>query len=1031
MQIGTALEWALDPIQESLPLALQLQFIETLLTCCLGGNECFNTFIAASNYGNNFMPTQTNSSLTTVDPSIDGNGKEGGNTMKQKEWTESIGKWFNKDEISRFAISLYLRWVVRSLQKINLPLPPLNKQQIYSTSGLPGCNFMPTVIDPNIAAQISATIPCALKILETELDKNRSLSQILPGYKSFWIRGENVPHSNSEVECSDDNSHFLPMVKGAWRSMILFDLATYNFYTENYSKCRKYLKNIRQLQVENLQQIVNIDLLNGYTIAVGGEVESKEDQVLKRGREDKNIFQSEDIVEAIKKIESSNGIESSYKNSKDIPMYRRINIELAAIFKGGNNNSTIAKALEKLTEANITMRLKECLPQNSEFFRSGYKILNSNGTFSKQKDQKLFLQYLSGIKKLDYSKEPIDVDVDKPWNKIKHTKIKKRDILLSLLREMQKPEKIYKLLQDLTKVTSGSTPLFINRIIPRYTNSDGGQIVDLYVGASSGASIHQQQLDSNYVFLLMAKANQLVELKAFEEAITFYNTVAKHVDNSCSNKQQASIIKEHISIQIMYTKMLQLADERNNIQLLGTDENKKRVKSFSNSALQLEVSNKLKERVIFIAANCQEHIFGIQIGSVHLLETAFVTLLNLGEFDFVLASCRKEGAGPGGKLYQFRNLVNIASLISSCILHIRNQVKQLQSGSRLNGNLANANDLADFKKTCKGLYEILLPCVQTSVTATKRGRGGNDLSSNANKSSRDKAWYLRFLKRLNRTEVLTMLASLFISIYNASVEDSSHEIQLGSSGSDLGLPALPISHNSSADINEDAVLSLISLISSKGSKKALTQGVPWVRIEAEVNFAQGNYLAALRFYIQSLMLTTHYFQKPWTKDSVTSMTLAPSGETNSSTNPLSLAFSQNPSLGNANSLISTGGNGWDDRIFHKMIKCTTELGHHATTVVLCQFLGTDSADYPTAFRALEDRGSNDCMDDMYPFLWDVTALEYTVSMHTKRGELSRKRKALETISQLEINTNNNEEILREARATRRSAFLRYMAAAFL
>ena len=118
-------------------------------------------------------------------------------------------------------------------------------------------------------------------------------------------------------------------------------------------------------------------------------------------------------------------------------------------------------------------------------------------------------------------------------------------------------------------------------------------------------------------------------------------------------------------------------------------------------------------------------------------------------------------------------------------------------------------------------------------------------------------------------------------------------------------------------------------------------------------------------------------------------------------------------------------------IFHKMIKCTSELGHHATTVVLCQFLGTDSADYPTAFRSLEDRGSNDCMDDMYPFLWDVTALEYTVNMHTKRGELSRKRKALETISQLEINTNNNEEILREARATRRSAFLRYMAAAFL
>ena len=994
---------------------------------CLEGQEGFNQFIAASNYGNNFLPSQGNTNSSISESNADGSTKEGCNVMKQKEWTESIGKWFDKDDISRFAISLYLRWIVRSLQKINLPLPPINKQQIYATSGLPGCNFTPTVVDPNIAAQITSTIPCALKILETELEKNRSLNQSLPSYESFTIkREENIPHSNLEVECSDDDVLHLHIEPGAWRCMILFDLATYFFYTENYSKCRKYLKSIKQLQVSSLDQILNIDILNGFTIAVGGEIEGKEDQNLKKGKEDKNSNIHDEIAEVMKKVESNNGIETNYKNSKNIPNYKRINAELAAVFKGGNNSS-IAKALEKLIETNIAMRLKECLPQNSEFFRTGYKILISSGSFSKQKDQKLFLQYLCGIKKLDYSKEPIDVDVDKPWNKIKHTKLKKRDILLSLLREMQKPEKIYKLLQDLTKITASSTPLFINRIIPRYSNSDGGQIVDLYVGASSGTTIQQQQLDSNYVFLLMAKANQLVELAAYEDAITFYTTLQKHVDNSCSNKQQANLIQQHIHIQILYTKMRQLADERYTNQP-SSDDNKKKSKFNSNTTLSLDLSKQLKECIIFLASNCQENIFGIQVGSIYLLETAFVTLLNLGEFDFALGFCRKEGAGPGGKLYQFRNLVNIASLVSSSILHLQNQMKQLQSGSRLSGTPANI--LADFKKTCKGLYDILLPCVQTSVTATKRGRGGNDLSGSANKNSRDKAWYLRFLKRLYHTEILTMLASFFISIYNASVEDSSHEIQLGSSGSDLCLPALPISHNSSADINEDSVLSLISWIASKGSKNALTQGIPWVRIQAEVNFAQGNYLAALRFYIQSLMLTTHYFQKPWTKDNAASMNLAGLGE-NSASNSLSLAFSQNQSIGNTNGLPSAGGNGWDDRIFHKMIKCTTELGHHATTVVLCQFLGTDSADYPTAFRSLEDRGSNDCMDDMYPFLWDVTALEYTVSMHTKRGELSRKRKALETISQLEINTNNNEEILREARATRRSAFLRYMAAAFL
>jgi integrator complex subunit 8 len=500
-------------------------------------------------------------------------------------------------------------------------------------------------------------------------------------------------------------------------------------------------------------------------------------------------------------------------------------------------------------------------------------------------------------------------------------------------------------------------------------------------------------------------------------------------------------------MQVLYTKMLQFGDERYDLEQ-AVDENKKKMKSGSsntNSTLASELSKQLKECLIFLAESAQGNVLSIQIGSIYLLETAFVTLLNLGEFEFVLGSCGKEGAGPSGKLYRFRNLVQIVSLVSSAVLHIQNQQKQLQAGSRLNTtNAANRANAEDFKKTCRGLSDILLPCVEVSLTATKRGRGGSDVGSNPNKATKDsasaRAWLVRFLKRLNHPEILTLLASFFISVYNMTVEDSSHEIQLGSSGSDLGLPVLPMNLGTSSEINEDSVLHLITAISIKGSKNALTQGIPWARIQAEVNFAQGNYLAALRFYIQSLMLTTHYFQKPWTKDSITSINIAATtaGENLGTSLPQpnqSTGFSVPTGFSSAGpssaNLLSSGGNGWDDRIFHGMIKCTSELGHHATTVVLCQFLGTDSADYPTAFRSLEDRGSNDCMDDMYPFLWDVTALECAVSMHTKRGEFSRKRRALETISQLEINTNNNEEILREARATRRSAFLRYMASSFL
>ena len=79
---------------------------------CLEGQEGFNQFIAASNYGNNFLPSQGNTNSSISESNADGSTKEGCNVMKQKEWTESIGKWFDKDDISRFAISLYLRWNV-------------------------------------------------------------------------------------------------------------------------------------------------------------------------------------------------------------------------------------------------------------------------------------------------------------------------------------------------------------------------------------------------------------------------------------------------------------------------------------------------------------------------------------------------------------------------------------------------------------------------------------------------------------------------------------------------------------------------------------------------------------------------------------------------------------------------------------------------------------------------------------------------------------------------------------------------------
>lgn len=72
------------------------------------------------------------------------------------------------------------------------------------------------------------------------------------------------------------------------------------------------------------------------------------------------------------------------------------------------------------------------------------------------------------------------------------------------------------------------------------------------------------------------------------------------------------------------------------------------------------------------------------------------------------------------------------------------------------------------------------------------------------------------------------------------------------------------SNSASNGINEDAVLGAITKLGLKGKELADTRlQQPWIRVLAEVNFAQANYAVAIQHYVQSLILTTNYFTKPW------------------------------------------------------------------------------------------------------------------------------------------------------------------------
>lgn len=113
----------------------------------------------------------------------------------------------------------------------------------------------------------------------------------------------------------------------------------------------------------------------------------------------------------------------------------------------------------------------------------------------------------------------------------------------------------------------------------------------------------------------------------------------------------------------------------------------------------------------------------------------------------------------------------------------------------------------------------------------------------------------------------------------------------------------------------------------------------------------------------------------------------------------------------------------------RMIQCSISLSCFTQAVALCQM--TRSLNYTIAFKQLNERICNDCCDDIYECIWNVTLLEYIINLHSKRGEVERRTKVIQLLGQLELNENNPEEILREAEHVRRGRFFRIMSNKYL
>ena len=73
----------------------------------------------------------------------------------------------------------------------------------------------------------------------------------------------------------------------------------------------------------------------------------------------------------------------------------------------------------------------------------------------------------------------------------------------------------------------------------------------------------------------------------------------------------------------------------------------------------------------------------------------------------------------------------------------------------------------------------------------------------------------------------------------------------------------------------------------------------------------------------------------------------------------------------------------------------------------------------------------DAMDAYYCCLWDVSVLEFLVHLHTRKGQMDKRQAALRALSQMDINSNNPDQIQKRAIHVRKTKFLRALAKQYL
>lgn len=343
-----------------------------------------------------------------------------------------------------------------------------------------------------------------------------------------------------------------------------------------------------------------------------------------------------------------------------------------------------------------------------------------------------------------------------------------------------------------------------------------------------------------------------------------------------------------------------------------------------------------------------------------ILEQGALMLLNLGQWDVLT--------------------VGMSAVCSDKRLNL--PICELASG------LAYAcQDIVKFKgnkKVSRDAWDLIVPVFGHAGNMQKRGGGGAGTvmhqDSPSLMSGINHYVILQFVLQLRDVSVLTCCIALLARLHNVLRDEVNLELIVEQTALWPGVVSNANSYNT--QLVSETLLQLVNQ-----ALQYYPKNISWMKLLGDINFVNGQYSGALKYYMLAITTASDHFSRPLVKTMI------------------------------------------EDYVYKRMIKCLTQLQCHVQAAVMCQFL--EEIDYHTAFKCLAEPLCSDALDAHYMCVWDINILEYLIYLQTKRNNKDRAKKAIDMIGLLELNSNNNDEIKREAANKRKTKFLYSLAKQYL